>query len=214
MTNENGEKRGPLAVIGQIEIWDTHIGRGVNKIPDDSNSPSRLNIGSLIDDVAISMDDTVGDNFVFPMRLRSFAGAGMFPHIPPILNHLAYDLEKYQGQIPPDYKSRKWPRMDGVVAFTGSPDYSEIQIKIGENTNEPKYTVRGIPDEDGNERFLDIEVAQSGEVKIKMRDDYFKTEGTMIFKTVENGGKYPILAEAFTKIAEIIAESQLPTPAT
>jgi hypothetical protein len=64
-----------------------------------------------------------------------------------------------------------------------------------------------------DEKFLDIEVAQEGDVALTMRNEQFNTEGTMVFRTAENGGKYPILAEAFTKIAEIIAENQSPTPA-
>lgn len=208
MTNETGEKRGPLAVVGKIEIWKTHLGRQVNEIPSDSEYPHRLSIMSLLDDTAISMEDFPEKNYIQFMRLRSYAGGGMFPHIPPILNWLAYDLETHQGQIPPDYEDRQWPKMDGFAAFSASPDYSGIQVKVSEKDDKPKYSVVGIPDEDGNDRFLDIEIAQNGDVAVTMRDEQFNTEGTMVFRTEENGGKYPILAAAFTKIAEIIAESQ------
>jgi hypothetical protein len=154
MTKETGEHKGPLTVDGKIQIWETHMGRQISELPDDSESPLRLTIISLFDDVAISMEDTVGENYLPFMRLRTFAGGGMFPHIPPILNWLAYDLEKHQGQIPPDYKDRKWPRMDGFAAFSASPDYSNVTVKIGESNDEPKYTVIGIPDEDGRRKIF------------------------------------------------------------
>ncbi len=213
MAKEGGERRDPLATVGQIEIWETHIGRQVNGIPSDAEYPHRLEIMSYGNDTSITMEDFPEENLIPFMRFRSYSGGGMFPHIPPILNWLAYDLETHQGQIPPDYEDRKWPRMDGTSAFTGSPDYSKMEVKKGKNKDEPKYLVKGIPDEEeGKEQFLDIEVAQDGDVAITMRNELFNKEGTMVFRTAENGGKYPILAAAFTKIAEIIVESQSKNP--
>lgn len=48
-----------------------------------------------------------------------------------------------------------------------------------------------------------VEVVKNGDVFLTQRNARVGT-ATMLFKTKENGGRYPVVAEAFTRIVERI----------
>ena len=179
---------------------------GVNEIPSDTKSPLALDF-AFQQDVFLRFTDIKGETDVLlpTIRFRRYAGGGPFPLIAEELSILPEAFMQYQGQIPPGYKNRQ-------KAKDLFPSYVDIIVKVGKNPDESRYIIKGIPDGDANpndnNKFLDIEITKDGNAIVAMRDTRRNNQASVEFKTAENGGKYPIMAEVFTRISERIAKAK------
>lgn len=178
----------------------------VNEIPSDTKSPWVLAF-VFQQDVFLQFTDATGKTGVLfpPIRFRSFFGGGALPLINEELSILPKSFMNHQGQMPPEYKKRN-------KTEDRLPSYVDITVRVGKKPNESKYIIKGIPDGDANlddnNKFLDIEITKDGNAIVTMRDTHRNNQASVEFKTTENGGKYPIMAEVFARIAERIAKAK------
>ena len=57
-------------------------------------------------------------------------------------------------------------------------------------------------------KFMDILVGKEGNVEVTMRNTDYEIAKTILFKTAENGGKFPIMANVFTRLARALSETR------
>lgn len=207
------------------EIQENEFGFGVCNIPSDDDSQFTLGVslstyGSALGDVFIEMSapvtqSNINNEIYLPvMRLRCAFGGGLNPFIAEELSSLPTLFRRFNGHIPEDFKT-------SITQQRLNP-YSSIEVEHGTNKNQPKLAIRNIQDDDEQivelTKFLDIEIANNGNVTLIQRHtrrelkgrewSKIEKEGRMFFKTKKNGGKYPLVAEILTRIAERIAKAK------
>jgi hypothetical protein len=159
-------------------------------------------------DIWIQMkDDPNGDDWKYlaSIRLRSGFGGGMNPFITEGFYSILLNYGQFAPNIPPE-QSKSKDRLNSNSAIT---------IKRG-SKYQPRLSIIGIEDDEGEPRFIDIFVLQSGDVKLQVRDftlaeineNNEPMAWQMLFQTKENGGQNPFIAEALTKLAEKIAKAK------
>lgn len=88
------------------------------------------------------------------------------------------------------------------------PSDSPIKITRGKKADSFKYKIERIASDSQkgkSTQFIDLEIGKSGDVTLTRRDYEQQQKADFVFRTAENGGKFPIFAQVFTKIAaEII----------
>ena len=211
MTREQEPPQGPVVTVGEVEVWEINGRIEVLDIPSDSDNRFSMSIGS-INDMYLTLNDsrTDDESCIFkPMRFRSGVGGGAFPHISAYLVSIMESFQRHDGQISDEYRKKEHLlHLSSRPAHTDAPSSEGLSVMIGKNPSEPRYLIKGLPNENEINETLDIEISQAGDATITLTDlTYNRPQiGTMTFKTAENGGKYPIMAEAFTKIAEGIVK--------
>lgn len=210
-------KRKPKIPEG-IEIQDANMGKIIGNIPNDGNNPFvfSLMIGQGIrsGDAVIDLQDPTFETDIYleSTIFRSGSGGGALPCIAEELNVLFRAFENHGGKIPSWYK-RKNHQDDRF------PDYLIATVEKGKTPEDSKYVIRDLQDDDEQSdklsKFLDIEITRDGDAIVTQK--FFlhgrkpnrepTAQRQMVFKTAENGGKFPIMAEVFTRIAERIANS-------
>lgn len=188
------EKTPPKLIIDKFNI---------ENIPSDTGNSWALNVVNRWDALVQPTDSREKPEIYFPvMRFRR--SGGPFNFIAEELSILSKAFSDYQGQIPPEYK-----RQNGKSDLF--PSYLNTTVQIGTRPGESKYIIKGIPDGDANpddsSKFMDIEITETGNAILVMRDTRRNNQASIEFKTAQNGGKYPIMAEVFTRIAERIARA-------
>lgn len=189
-------------MVEKAPIADT---TGVNGIPSDTQSSWVLDF-AFQQDVFLQFTDATGKTDVFfpAIRFRR-SGCGPFFMLAEELSFLPEAFTKYKGQIFPRYENQSRTE-DTPSTFFGT------EVRVGKKPNESRYIIKGIPDGDANpddnNKFLDIEITKDGNAIVTMRDTHRNNQASVEFKTTENGGKYPIMAEVFARIAERIAKAK------
>lgn len=176
----------------------------VNNIPGDTPN-SLWTVGFSFEwDAFMQFNDSTGKTYLPMMRFRSQAGGGFLPLISEELSILPRAFMENGGQIV-DHGNQN-------EANNQFPSWLNIDIRVGKTPSESKYIIKGIPDGDANpednNKFLDIEITNEGNAILTMRDTRRNNSALMEFKTKENGGRYPIMAAVFTRIAERIAKTK------
>lgn len=212
MTKEQEPPQGPVATVGEVEVWESDTRTEIYGIPGDSDNRFSMSI-SATNDMYFTLNDSKNDDpdafCIFgTMRFRSGVGGGAFPHISAYLVSIMEAFQRHNGQISDEYRKKRHLVLSYGPAHTNAPSNEGLSVVVGKSPNEPRYIIKGLPNENDIDETLDIEISQAGDATITLTDfTYGRPQvGTMTFKTAENGGKYPIMAEAFTKIAEGIAE--------
>jgi hypothetical protein len=176
----------------------------INDIPSDIKSPWVLNFEFKYD-VFMQFTDSIGKTGIFFPPIRFRRSGGPFFLIAEEFAILQEAFENNKGQVPEDYKKRK----NNQDIF---PSYVDTTFKIGTKPDESKYIIKGIPDGDvsseDNNKLMDIEITKGGNAVITMRDIRHNNQASIEFKTAENGGRYPIMAAVFTRIAERITKAK------
>lgn len=203
MVEQEGRK--PVEINGVIVFENYPLPDGVYNIPNDSETPFVLNVISAQGDKFLEIEDPTAKTNIFfekDMRFRTYAGGGDFPLIAFELNILKEAFLKHAGQIPPGYKEKE-------RFIDGSKSWSTTKIVVGKKPSS-QYIITNIPadDQENNTQFMDIEVKNNGDVLLTRRDMERDKKATMTFKTAENDGKFPIMAEVFTQIAKGMVETQ------
>lgn len=194
-------------ILSMIEKEPTADAGNVNEIPSDAKSPWTLNFEFNEDAFLQFVDSTAETGIYFlPIRFRR-SGYGPFFMLAEELSFLPEAFMSYQGKIFPNFENQN-RAADDPSTFSGT------EIKVGRKPDESKYIIKGIPHADGgpddNLRFisLDIEITRNGDSILTMHDNRRNNHASMEFRTAENGGKYPIMAAVFTRIAERIAKAK------
>lgn len=185
---------------------------GLYDIPSDDGGRFTLNMqkhSAAWGDVFIKMQDEHidGNDWIYlpTVRLRSSVGGGMNPFITEAFGSILSYFSRGMQVLSETEKQRR-ERINPNSRFV---------VKKGEK-DEPKISIIGIQDDDGNLKFIDIFLQQNGDVKLKVREQIqTRLEGTreesageMLFKTKENGGKNPFVNSTLTKLAERIAKAK------
>lgn len=181
---------------------------GISWIPSDDQSPWALNFSHKIDP-HLQFIDVTGETGIWfrPIRFRSFTGGGSLPFIAEELSKLPRAFLNHQGQILPEYENMG--KTNDIF-----PTHVTTTVQIGKKPDESKYIIKGLGDDDAtpdeNTKLIDIEITKDDNAVVTMRDTQRNNEGKMVFKTAKNGGKYPAVAEVFTRIAQRLAKAKYP----
>lgn len=201
---------------GQLFFWNDlatlerdESSTSLYNIPSDDNSRFTLGLGThtgITGDIVITMRDKIVDDnwtYIKGVRLRGYIGGGFNPFITDEFMSILRNLEKAEFE----FDNNQTHERDKI-----NPN-SNIEVIKKE---EPKLSVIGIQDDDGEDGFIDIFLLNNGDVILRLRNERSVTKtgknqrsvGEMLFKTKENGGKNPIIAETLTKIANRIARAK------
>ena len=189
----------------RLAIGEIGMITSIENIPDDNGSPFTMDL-SVASDAWLRIIDSSGHvpSPYESIRFRSYEGGGFIPCIAEELRHVAKAFKSCDGEIPEDFNSFPRPIDDKP------PSFSYEGIQTSKLKDKPRISVIGLIDHDSQrdnvEKTLDINVAQNGDVNLIMKDKR-TDEGKITFKTGENGGKYPIMAAVFTRIAERIVRA-------
>lgn len=197
-------------------------------ITSDDDSPFLLNLRMHSDaqgDVWIFFQDTrwgisPNEAKLFPhIRFRSLNGGGLNSFISEELAKIPYSLNNFiEAEYIDDFEKEfeLKPKPDSINPHSSlevitSKDDKGFKIKSLENEDETFDDLRS---------FLDIEVTENGDVILTERNTideldgntWFPVEisGHMLFKSRENGGKYPMLNEILKGLAERIVNAKDP----
>lgn len=178
---------------------------GIEGIPSDTPSPWKISLLYKYD-IFLQFNDSTAETGIYLPGIRfRRSGCGHFFLIAEELSFLPEAFMNYQGKISPDFENQT-RTIDDPSTFAGT------EIRVGKKQNESKYVIKGIPDgnanPEDNNKFLDIEITNEGNAILTMRDTRRNNQASMKFKTAENGGRYPIMAAVFTRIAERIANAK------
>ena len=159
------------------------------------------------DDVYLTMLDTKDYRQIPPDGMRFRTSGSDFLSIALELSVLPKIFRNNNGHIPQSYKG--FSNGDSIGDYFPG---NGMAVETHKNKALPKIEVKNIPcDDEGQSKQMDIVVLHSGDVVLKMRGHWIDEEiiqGEMVFKTAENGGKFPIMAFVFTKIAERIVKAK------
>jgi hypothetical protein len=201
------EKPKPEQEFNGPEIYRHEHGTNIEGIPSDDGSLITLSFSQEgTGDNYLQLIDPTFETFLYPMRFRTNGG---LETIGVELSLIPEGFLMNQGGIPANKDRFKHP-------FASYPFYGGT-ITIGTTPDEPRIAVIGIPDADDDfppSRFIDIEVAQNGNVTLTQReepDGDVREEAQqlqMTFYTQENGGQFPVMAAVFTNLAERILEAR------
>lgn len=198
---------------GQLFFWNDlatlerdESSTSLYNIPSDNNGRFTLDLGTLAEitgDIIITMRDKIVDDnwaYVKGVRLRGEIGGGFNPFITDGFMSILGNFGKAEFE----FDNNQTHQRDRINSN------SNIDVVKGE---EPKLSVIGIQDDDGEDGFIDIFLLNNGDVILRLRNEESVTKageiqrvvGEMLFKTKDNGGKNPIIAETLTKLADRIA---------
>lgn len=198
---------------GQMYIWNDLVTKRkdekatyLHNITSDDDSRFTFSLtthSGVFGDIFVSMDDEIQDegwSYFRPLRLRGLFGGGLNPFITEefisIMDNIGQPKFKYKEK-----GRRKKDRINSNSAITV------------ERSTDPKLNVKNIGDDDGEDVSMDIVVQKSGDVLFRLTGKQLvdrtinNVVGEMLFKTKENDGKNPIMAETLTRIAQRIAKA-------
>ena len=170
--------------IDGTHVFETEQGITITDIPSDTNPELKMNIAFALGDVFMDMKGWPDENrdwksfILIPhMRFRAYAGGGFGMDFPYYLSGLPRAFTKNGGQRimkndPPSLKPHGYSEVTGA------------EIGISEDPDKPWIEIVGIVDDDDSEevKFMDMSVAQDGNVKITMRNLYFNKENKIFYK--------------------------------
>ena len=141
---------------------------------------------------------------LFDLRFGTSYGEGAFPGIAEELQNILNTASNPMRQPETQHEPYE-PERHGQTTVTAQK---------GREPGQPQYMVQGIPDDESYKPigFLDIIVEENGDVTLTHRDLKVRTAAQATFKSAQNGGTYPFVAEAFTRIAQSITNTLDPTP--
>lgn len=187
-------------------VFRSESGFSIEDIPSDEGN-IRMRIFGM-DDICLKMTgvDDKGNFALVPLDAMRFRMSGADMErvsmalgfgVQGLLNNNTKELKKFLKEKP----NRYFVGATNAVAQKGSVD-DDFALKIvglmGDEINDRRKTT------------MDIEVLKAGDVRVTMQETGWGTlEGhtaKMLFKTAENGGKTPIMAEIFSGIATIVAQ--------
>lgn len=213
--------------VPEMEISEDIRGTVISDIPNDGKAPFAMT-AILFDDLWLQIIDYNELEFVplNPIRFRTLAGGGLLPFVPAQLSLIGRSIKENGGEIPHDYEDLQIKEL--IEEKYNVPFF--LDIEESDDPDKPRISVKGIPDDEGNadNRYInkmDIEVAHDGTVTVRLRENVpFNIpsdestrrlyEKEMEFKNAENGGRNPVIAFAFTKVAErflAVKNKTLPT---
>lgn len=145
------------------------------------------------------------NSLIFYVRINCYSGGGPYGLIHNDFVELIRNFDKANGQIPPGFPPLVIDSYDYI------PSYAGVRIQEGEATDAFRIRAQGIesmddfPDEDSvRKKFMDIEVLKDGDVKVnftKISPTAGQLQVPILFKSAQNGGKFPLIAETFTRAA-------------
>ena len=177
---------------------------GIAGIPSDTPSRCELEVVTKYDYLIQFTDN---EKFVPLPGIRFRTSGSSMEFICEELSILTRAFRENNGQIPPDYQTK-------IKKIDTLPSLLDISVQVGKEPSESRYIIKGIPDDNAgpedDTRFksMDIEITKEGNAIVTVHDNRRNNQASMEFKTAENGGKFPIMAEVFTRIAERIAKAK------
>lgn len=205
MPRKEGEE---LFTVGDVELKKAFGGMKIVNIPSDEPSGIRLEMTYILGDVVLTMHGSPSPEETFvvlPMRLRGSGGYNC-------------DMPYYLGAVPEAFRETEGqlPEQDFLEPFppTGYTDFYGTEIVVNDDPEKPWIDIKGMIDDDDptynpdplqRPRRMDLRVDHDGKVTLGLRNLDLDVGASMVFETGENGGKYPILTDTFTKIAKSVA---------
>lgn len=187
-------------------VYRSESGFSINDIPSDEGNITMQIFG--MDDICLKMKgvDDKGNYVLVPLNAMRFRMSGADMErvtmalgfgVQGLLNNDTKELKKFLKEKP----NRYFVGATNAVAQEGRVD-DDFALKVS--------GLMGDEINDHGESTMDIEVLKVGDVRVAIQETgYDALEGhtaMMLFKTAENGGKTPIMAEIFSGIATVVAQ--------
>lgn len=197
-----------------VKLEQTHMGLAVFGIPSDEDGPARIDVIRGFDDIFLNMQSYTDETFFRgSMRFRSYSGGGGIWQIAESFMRMGSAFQESDGQkfvkAHPILRKQKWE----------IPSYWDLKTSIGQDPNDPKFTVLNIPGDQDEEHTMDITVLPNGDVRLTMRSPRMGEMGvhkgtaylpdeTIVFRTKENGGTFPAVNALLKEMAEKLAKAR------
>ena len=202
MTDERGITTGVIdAVIDGVSVYFDGSGVQIDDIPNDGQEQTAFNMASHGNsDLFIGLVDLTGESYIPKLRFNSGFGG---PNIELIFEELVLirdSFRSHRGQlmvIPPLRAG-----MDRI------PRHLPLKVQKGKDTDPFQLRITDITDDKGYGEMrsqMDLELARAGDVTLAVRGDDEQPPLSIVFKTAENGGRFPVMAQAFGRIATRLA---------
>lgn len=207
MIDERGLKTGVInTVIDGVSVYFDGSGVQIDDIPSDGQEHTAFNMASHGNsDLFIGLVDLTGESYIPNMRFNSGFGG---PNIELIFEELVL--------IRDSFRSRRGQLMDVSPLQAGVdiiPRHLSLRVEEGGNEDGYLYRVTGITDDKGYGEMdsgsqMDLELARSGDVTVRVRGSDEQPPLSIVFKTAENGGRFPVMAQAFGRITQRLARAR------
>ena len=207
MADERGTTTGVInTVIDGVSVYFDGMGVQIEDVPGDGQEQTVFNMASHGNsDLFIGLVDLTGESYIPNLRFNSGFGG---PNIELIFQELVL--------IRDSFRLRRGQLMDVPPLQAGVdiiPRHLSLRVEEGGNEDGYLYRVIGITDdkeygEMGSGSQMNLELARSGDVivSVKGRDEQLPL--SMVFKTAENGGRFPVMAQAFGRITQRLARAR------
>ncbi len=210
MTDEKGTTTGVIdTVIDGVSVYFDGSGVQIDDIPSDGQEQTAFNMASHGNsDLFIGLVDLTGESYIPKLRFNSGFGG---PNIELIFEELVLirdSFRSHRGQlmvIP--------PLRAGIDRI---PGHLPLRVQKGKDTDPFQLKITDITDDKGDDEMMrsqmDLELARAGDVTLTVTGDdeqlFLKPPLSIVFKTAENGGRFPVMAQAFGRIATRLARAR------
>ncbi len=201
--DERRQGNGPTIIDG-VSVYEVGRRTGVYDIPsDEPDDTTVMNIDWAFSDAHIRLTDTNPDRIQAnpTMRFRDHFGAPRLPMISALIHTLPSSFLLNKGK-----EIIKYPVLEREGIAYGDP----VKVELGGDEDDFEFRVTDITEDEEYAgrftKFMDIVVGKDGNIVVTMRAvrKVKPTVKSILFKTAENGGKFPVMAQVFKRIAEEI----------
>ncbi len=198
-----GTSRNLVSVIEGVTVTPVSI----EAVPSDINPFYTMDISQAPnDDVFIRFNDLKSHTIIKAVRINGNFEGGPYTLVTDelvnLIRNFASSKEPDHIRHPEEKKEELFSSIVNPLVLTGGPD-DDFRIKVSgiESMDNP------VEEEDLDlfgGSFLDIIVGKNGNVTTAIRNTGWQSPKQLIleFKTAENGGKFPLVAQTFTRICE------------
>jgi hypothetical protein len=191
--------------IGKVRLSETHRGSVLEGIPSDDTSNISMTIQWAFGDAFIGMISNDLDKFIYlpPMRFRAYAGGSNLPMISNELSGLPQSFKDNSG-VELEVPQRFDDRIKG---------FDPMSFVKGEEDDDFTLSIRDITEDDeviGEwTKFMDIDLLKNDDVRVTMRNTDYESSATMVFKTKEHNGQFPVMATVFKRIVDVLEKAKV-----
>lgn len=204
--NERRDGQGPVVIDG-VSIYEGGRVTSIFNIPSDApDDTGMMDLEWAVNsDAHARLTDSNPDK-IQPnptMRFRDYFGGPRLPMISALLSTLPKSFLVNQGRHIVE---------DPVLSSEGVAYGDPVKVELGTEEDDFELRVTDITEDEEYpgkfSKFMDITVSKNGNVTVTMRAvrRVQPTVKSILFKSGENGGRFPVMAEVFTRIAREIKE--------
>lgn len=192
--------------VDGVYVFESHGVYGIQGIPSDAGPQieNRLAMQIVYDAkcVQVGMNGFTQpyrgfESFVSmpPMRFDSYENKGDNPAFPYYLSELIDAFRENKGQVLPKNRVQN-------ISSSGFYPLRGTEVIISDDPYKPLVDIQGIGDDMDHQglKAMNLQLAHNGNTTVVMSNTEHNITASMEFRTAENGGKFPAVAYAFTRI--------------